>query len=113
MSIIEKIFPFNPSLFLPNMSCSKVFDGNLPEITSFILRNLRNDFKSLHSCVLVNRLWCRIAIPLLWETPFSINFDNQNSHFLDIYLSSLQDDDKATLMELEINRIDSLASKSL
>jgi hypothetical protein len=84
------------------MACSKVLEGDLPEITSFILRNFRNDFKTLHSCILVNRFWCRIAIPLLWENPFSINLNNRNSHFLDIYLSSFQDN---ILEELEINRI--------
>ncbi|POG66417.1 hypothetical protein GLOIN_2v1482355 [Rhizophagus irregularis DAOM 181602=DAOM 197198] len=86
------------------MASSKVLDGDLPEITSFILRNLRNDIKSLHSCILVNRFWCRIAIPLLWENPFSINLNKTNSHFLDIYLSSFHDDNNV-LEELEINRI--------
>ncbi|GBC03181.1 hypothetical protein RclHR1_00500029 [Rhizophagus clarus] len=93
------------------MACSKILDGDLPEITNFILRNLRNDYKSLHSCILVNRFWCRIAIPLLWENPFSINFsNNQHSHFLDIYLSSLQDEDNNLLEELGINRINTKLS---
>lgn len=92
------------------MASSKVLDGDLPEITSFILRNLRNDIKSLHSCILVNRFWCRIAIPLLWENPFSNKLNNPKSHFLDIYLSSLQDDDNNVLEELEINRINTRLS---
>ncbi|RIA87116.1 hypothetical protein C1645_740375 [Glomus cerebriforme] len=95
------------------MACSKLLDGDLPEITNFILNNLRNDFKSLHSCILVNRFWCRITVPLLWENPFSFNFNNQNSHFLDIYLSSFQDDDKKILQQIGINRINSLSLKSL
>ncbi|PKK41727.1 hypothetical protein RhiirC2_804712, partial [Rhizophagus irregularis] len=39
-----------------------------------------------------NRLWCRLAIPLLWENPFSI--DTENYNFIEIYLHSLNDDFK-------------------
>ncbi|CAG8448836.1 12856_t:CDS:1 [Dentiscutata erythropus] len=30
---------------------------------------LKDDHSSLHSCALVNHLWCQSAIPLLWEDP--------------------------------------------
>jgi hypothetical protein len=53
------------------MSCSKIFSGDLPELTYEIIKYFRNDFSTLYSCILVNRLWCRLAIPLLWEDPFS------------------------------------------
>src|SRR5436305_2436827 len=33
-----------------------------------IFKNL--DFRSLHSCALVNRYWCQVAIPVLWIEPF-------------------------------------------
>ncbi|CAG8774874.1 13038_t:CDS:1, partial [Acaulospora morrowiae] len=32
-----------------------------------IFKYLHDDLVSLHSCALVNRSWCRIAIPLLWS----------------------------------------------
>ena len=53
------------------MACSKLFSGDLPEISSYIIQNLRNDVSTLHTLALVNRFWCRLAIPLLWEDPFS------------------------------------------
>ncbi|GBC08714.1 hypothetical protein RclHR1_08330007 [Rhizophagus clarus] len=62
------------------MSCSKI----LPELTYDIIKHFQNDFPTLHSCILVNRLWCRLAIPLLWENPFSIPTRNYN--FFKIYL---------------------------
>ncbi|CAG8483318.1 10467_t:CDS:1 [Scutellospora calospora] len=31
---------------------------------------LKDDHTSLHSCALVNHLWCQNSIPLLWEDPF-------------------------------------------
>ncbi|GBB92850.1 hypothetical protein RclHR1_20660003 [Rhizophagus clarus] len=56
------------------MSCSKIFSGDSPELTCEILKYLQKDFSTLYSCILVNRLWCRLAIPLLWEDPFSLPF---------------------------------------
>src|SRR5687767_172084 len=72
------------------MSCSKIFSGDLPELTYKVIKYFQNDLSTLHSCILVNRLWCRLAIPLLWENPFSIHTENYN--FIEIYLHSLNDD---------------------
>ncbi|PKY25071.1 hypothetical protein RhiirB3_439863 [Rhizophagus irregularis] len=75
------------------MTCSKIFSGDLPaELTYEVIKYFQNDdYSTLHSCLLVNRLWCRLAIPLLWENPFSINTGNYN--FIEIYLHNLNDDD--------------------
>ncbi|PKC62013.1 hypothetical protein RhiirA1_465707 [Rhizophagus irregularis] len=67
------------------MSCSKLFSGDLPELTYEVIKYLQNDHSTLHSCILVNRLWCRLTIPLLWENPFSISTRNCN-FIIDIYL---------------------------
>ncbi|PKY18153.1 hypothetical protein RhiirB3_430903 [Rhizophagus irregularis] len=81
------------------MSCSKL--GNLPELTYEVIKYLQNDYSTLHSCVLVNRLWCRLAIPLLWENPFSIPTENYN--FIEIYLHNLNGELKTKFNEHEIN----------
>src|SRR6266496_5715835 len=83
------------------MACSKIFSGNFPELTSEIIQYFRNDFSTLHSCILVNRLWCRLTIPLLWEDPFSKKFP-KNYHFIEIYLHNLSEDDKTKLNEYGI-----------
>ncbi|GBB86044.1 hypothetical protein RclHR1_01250007 [Rhizophagus clarus] len=68
----------------------------------------------LHSCILVNRLWCRLTIPILWEDPFSIavednnyylteNYDPKNYDFIGIYLHNLNDEDKKKLIEYGID----------
>ncbi|GES79272.1 hypothetical protein GLOIN_2v1784893 [Rhizophagus clarus] len=58
-----------------------------------------------------NRLWCRLAIALLWENPFTKNsFKNYN--FIEIYLSKLSEDDKVKLIEYGINS-DLLPSSTL
>ena len=59
------------------MVCSKLFSGDLPELIDDIIQYFHYDYKTLHSCILVNRLWCSLAIPLLWEDPFSI----PNQHY--------------------------------
>jgi hypothetical protein len=83
------------------MSCSKIFSGDLPELTYDILKYHQNDFSTLHSCILINRFWCRLAIPLLWEDPFSIP---KNNNFITTYLHNLNDDDfKSKLSEYKIN----------
>ncbi|POG72294.1 hypothetical protein GLOIN_2v1773812 [Rhizophagus irregularis DAOM 181602=DAOM 197198] len=82
------------------MSCSKLFSGDLPELTNEIIKNFQNDYSTLYSCVLVNRLWCRLAIPLLWENPFSIPTGNYN--FIEVYLYNLNDCLKSKLNEYHI-----------
>jgi hypothetical protein len=77
------------------MACSKIFSGKLPELTDDIVQYFRNDYKTLHSCVLVNRAWCRLTIPLLWKDPFSIPV--KNYHFIEIYLHNLNEYDKTRL----------------
>src|SRR4051794_18747009 len=83
------------------MACSKIFSGDVPEITNEIIKYFRNDFSTLYSCILVNRLLCRIAISLLWENPFSI--PTQNYHFIENYLYYLNDFDKTQLNEIGFN----------
>ena len=78
------------------MACSKLFSGDLPEISSYIIQNLRNNVNTLFSLTLVNRFWCRLAIPLLWEDPFFVRYrENLPSHFIDTYFLFLNDSDKS------------------
>src|ERR1044071_2904793 len=82
------------------MACLKLFSGDLPEISSYIVQNLRNNFNTLYSLALVNRFWCRLAIPLLWEDPFSIKYQEYSTfHFLDTYFLFLNDNDRNELKE--------------
>ncbi|CAB5192185.1 unnamed protein product [Rhizophagus irregularis] len=84
------------------MACSKIFSGDLPELTNDIIQYLEKDFSTLYSCILINRLWCRLAIPLLWENPFLKEYP-ENQHFIEIYLSKLNEDVKTKLYEYGVN----------
>ncbi|CAB5199759.1 unnamed protein product [Rhizophagus irregularis] len=93
------------------MSCSKIFSGDLPELTYEVIKYFQNDYSTLHSCILVNRLWCRLAIPLLWENPFSIPTGNYN--FIKIYSHNSNSDFKTKLIEYKIINSSSLPSNTL
>jgi hypothetical protein len=85
------------------MACSKILLGDLPELTEKIIQYFLHDHKTLYSCILVNRLWCRLAIPLLWDDPFSSPHLTRNYHFIEVYLYNLNEDDKIRLNECGIN----------
>ncbi|PKK74695.1 hypothetical protein RhiirC2_774496 [Rhizophagus irregularis] len=85
------------------MSCSKVFSGNFPELIYNITKYFQNDISTLHSCILVNREWCRLVIPLLWENPFSTRTKNYN--FIKFYLQNLDDDLKKKLNIYNIDKL--------
>ncbi|RIB26286.1 hypothetical protein C2G38_2163773 [Gigaspora rosea] len=75
---------------------SKVLMGDMPELMENILNNLNGEIESLYSCTLVNRHWCKISIPILWQDPFS--FD-QDPLFISIYFSSLDEEDEQFILK--------------
>jgi hypothetical protein len=69
-----------------------------------IINEVRNDKKTLHSCVLVNRKWSDIAIPILWKYhPWNIyGSRNKLNKFYNILLSFLSTTTKKKLLKNEI-----------
>ncbi|GBB83352.1 hypothetical protein RclHR1_10080005 [Rhizophagus clarus] len=47
-----------------------ILDQSYAECHDIIMNNLQNDVNTLYSCILVNRRFCRIFIPILWKNPF-------------------------------------------
>src|ERR1044072_1874531 len=95
------------------MECSKLFSGDLPEISTHIIRNLSNNFNTLYSLALVNRFWCRLAVPILWEDPFSIKCRHPSFRFIDTYFLFLSDSNKSKLKEILPYEVDSNLQKPL
>src|ERR1044072_5930471 len=94
------------------MACSKLFSGDLPELSAQIIQHFRNDINTLNSLALVNRFWCRLAIPLLWEDPFSVKCQ-LSSHFIDTYFLFLNDDDRSKVKKIKFYEFDSNLHKPL
>ncbi|KAF0550246.1 f-box domain-containing protein [Gigaspora margarita] len=64
-----------------------------------IFNNFRNDYKNLFSFLLVNRHWCRIIVPILWNEPTIYIRDRR---LIKIYLLSLNAEERALITSLKI-----------
>src|SRR4051794_25914147 len=53
---------------------------SFPDCLHIVFNHLKHDRSSLFSCIQVNRLWCRLAMPYLWHHPFE--YSNPKGHFL-------------------------------
>ena len=51
-----------------------------------IFEYLKDDMVTLHSCLLVNRLWCKVSVRVLWSDTW--NCSTSNFSTLIAYLSS-------------------------
>ncbi|RIA89245.1 hypothetical protein C1645_876847 [Glomus cerebriforme] len=45
-----------------------------------ILEYLEENYLTLHSCLLVNRLWCEIAVRILWRNVWNFQYNIDNSY---------------------------------
>ncbi|PKY50564.1 hypothetical protein RhiirA4_467105 [Rhizophagus irregularis] len=59
-----------------------------------ILEHLERDKITLHSCLLVNRIWCKISVKILWRSVWNFNSCNYN-----ILISCLPDESKEILIK--------------
>ncbi|CAG8638922.1 1581_t:CDS:1 [Dentiscutata erythropus] len=78
-----------------------------------ILPQLHDDMRTLYRCLLVNRLWCRITVPILWCRPFTISskpFTNKHrtsrTLIIQTYVSCLNQDELAYLIPYRIDFLD-------
>ncbi|KAG9306470.1 hypothetical protein G9A89_003580 [Geosiphon pyriformis] len=76
-----------------------------PEILSQVFRNLQGDSKSLFSCLLVSRAWCRQVVPILWSSPLRYGCVKEESSgfFIESLLSCLNLDEREELRVAGIN----------
>ncbi len=58
-----------------------------------IFRFLQEDKTSLHSCILVNRLWCENTAPFLWRQPFIFIGTTPSEKLIQTYISCLNEKD--------------------
>lgn len=74
------------------------------------LLDFQNDRKTLYTCALVNREWCRITIPLLWKNPIKLlhgpddyypyhRYRNNHVKLVDTYLSYLNNEERIQLIK--------------
>ncbi|CAG8625486.1 12941_t:CDS:2 [Gigaspora margarita] len=76
----------------------KVSPTLLVECLEEILSHLVQDRSSLYSCLFVNRLFCRLTIPILWQNPFEYQ-NKSGSRLIRTYVSCLDDNQKKLLLD--------------
>src|SRR6266498_1625511 len=74
------------------------------DVLILIFKELKNDKKSLYSCLLVNRTWCVTAVPILWKNPgqYCITDNSKNILFNTIF-SHLSEESRDILKNQGIN----------
>ncbi|PKC60723.1 hypothetical protein RhiirA1_467643 [Rhizophagus irregularis] len=80
-----------------------------------IFDELRADKKSLYSCLLVNKEWCYLVIPILWKnypTYFIMISEKSREKFSNIILSCLPKSSKQLLLENNIKLPQTILSKT-
>ncbi|GBB85340.1 hypothetical protein RclHR1_01190016 [Rhizophagus clarus] len=79
-----------------------------------IFNELQKENKSLYSCLLVNKEWCHLVVPILWEKcqDFSI-CDNSKEKLSNTILSCLPTSSKQLLLENNIRLPQTILSKPL
>jgi hypothetical protein len=67
------------------------------DVLYLILKELEDDNKSLHLCLLVNKAWCKVIIPILWKNPWKflrrrfIRRKEADRYLLKVIISHLSD----------------------
>src|SRR4051812_3803757 len=97
-----------PSQPLPPMSTNPL-PLLPPDTLAIILNFLSTSKSSLYSCALVNRMWCRLSIPLLWSNPFSLMLQSSPSDWclirrnsvliIETYVACLSDEERQRLVD--------------
>src|SRR5438105_3923091 len=75
------------------------------DVLFLIIKELRNDRKSLHSCLLVDRTWCEATIPILWKNPWKFcRIDSAKSILLfNVILLHLSEESRENLKKQKID----------
>src|SRR5579862_8631603 len=60
------------------------------DILYLIFEELQDDKNTLFSCILVNKTWCEITIPILWKNPWKSLKNKKEKLLLNVIISHLK-----------------------
>ncbi|RGB28725.1 hypothetical protein C1646_767488 [Rhizophagus diaphanus] len=72
------------------------------DILYLVFKVLKDDKKTLYSCLLTNRTWCRIAVPILWKNPWKLK-NSGWKQMLNVIISHLSNESRNTLKNICID----------
>ena len=96
------------SLFFKKKKMSKL-NG---DILYLIFKEFQDNKRILQSCLLVNKTWCEMIIPILWKNPWKYLVGKEKL-LLNIIVSHLSDDVKNDLMSQGIDFLNNCYQKPL
>src|SRR6266498_5105205 len=67
------------------------------DVLYLIFKELQDDKNVLYSCLLVNKTWCEIIIPILWNDPWKYLNKGKEKLLLNSIISHLSDKSKDNL----------------
>ncbi|RGB24945.1 hypothetical protein C1646_724954, partial [Rhizophagus diaphanus] len=83
--------------------------SEFPKLVDDCLQNifeyLSNDLTALHSCVLVNRKWCQISIPVFWRDPWEyrrVGSLKKSFTIINTFILTLPEESQRKLLQIEI-----------
>ncbi|GBC06700.1 hypothetical protein RclHR1_00070067 [Rhizophagus clarus] len=81
---------------------------------NLIFKELRTDRVSLYPCLLVNKTWCSLIVPILWEKhSWCLYHETSEKKLFNIIISSLPSTSKQILTDNNINLPSTIISKPL
>ncbi|PKC62267.1 hypothetical protein RhiirA1_465389 [Rhizophagus irregularis] len=91
------------------MDIYSILDPRYAECHDIITNYLQDDLNTLYSCILVNRRFCRIFIPILWKNPFKfIKSQEKLLEFFNTIIHCLEINDKQLLIKEKLIKIQDL-----
>ncbi len=69
------------------------------DVLYLIFKELQDDDKTLCSCLLVNKTFCEIIIPILWKNPWKFIKKEKEKFLLNVIISHLSDESKNYLSQ--------------
>ncbi|GBC02807.1 hypothetical protein RclHR1_04830005 [Rhizophagus clarus] len=99
-NLTESIICLIALMITPKRCLTRPRVNLIPDCLLEIFSYLKDDRKTLFSCIRVNRLWCRLAIPILWSTPFKYYSQKYTYKIINTYITCLNTQDKVILKKL-------------
>ncbi|RIA99782.1 hypothetical protein C1645_811153 [Glomus cerebriforme] len=69
------------------------------DILYLIFKHFQDNIPTLYSCLLVNKTWCGIIIPILWKNPWKILKFGKEESLLNVIISHLSDEVRNNLIQ--------------
>jgi len=82
------------------------------DVLYLIFKELQDDKKTLHSCLLVNKTWCEIIVPILWKNSW-IYSRGKEKLLLSVIIQHLSNEFKNYIMSRGINILKNYYKKPL